>query len=142
MASPTQRSLRHLRQAGYLVAVVERFNPFAKVRQDLFGFADLLAVKDGITLAVQTTSGSNMAARVNKCLASSAVTRCLRAGWRCEVWGWRKRKLKRGGSRYVYELKATVIVLSASGYPQLNGSTASSPPSGYNSELDHGAVVS
>jgi hypothetical protein len=35
--SPTQRSLAHLRRLGYQARVVERWNPFARVRQDLFG---------------------------------------------------------------------------------------------------------
>jgi hypothetical protein len=52
MSSPTQRSLRHMRDLGYLVAVVEHWNPHARIRQDLFGWIDLLAIRDGETLAV------------------------------------------------------------------------------------------
>ncbi|MHB1530468.1 MAG: hypothetical protein ACYCXT_13820 [Acidiferrobacteraceae bacterium] len=56
-ASPTQRTLRHLRKAGYpLVQVVEKWNPHAGVRQDLFGIIDVLAVGPGGVLAVQCTS--------------------------------------------------------------------------------------
>lgn len=44
--SPTARSLAHLRELGCRVKVVEKWNPFAKVRQDLFG-GDLLALKAG-----------------------------------------------------------------------------------------------
>ena len=54
--TPTQRSLKYLREQGYTVAIVERWNAFAKIRQDLFGFIDLLAIKPGETLAVQTTA--------------------------------------------------------------------------------------
>ena len=64
--SPTQLSLKKLRDEGYLVAITERWNAFAKIRQDMFGFIDLLAIKDGEILAVQTTSASNMSARANK----------------------------------------------------------------------------
>lgn len=64
--SPTQRSLKLLREFGYLVAITERWNPFAKIRQDLFGFVDLLCVKGDEVLAVQTTSGSNAAKRLDK----------------------------------------------------------------------------
>ncbi len=64
--SPTQRSLALLRSRGYLCAVVERWNPYVRVRQDLWGFADLLAIRDNECLLVQTTSGANAAARVAK----------------------------------------------------------------------------
>ena len=55
--SPTQLSIRHLKENGYLVAVVEKWNPFVKIRQDLFGFIDVLAIRENETLAVQVTSG-------------------------------------------------------------------------------------
>ena len=64
--SPTQLSLKKLRQEGYTVAIVEHWNAFARIRQDLFGFIDLLALKDKEVLAVQTTSASNMSARAKK----------------------------------------------------------------------------
>ena len=90
MLTPTQRSLAKLRADGYLVAVVERWNPHVKIRQDLFGIIDLLAIRDGETLGVQTTSGSNVAARVAKIADSSHVDALRAAGWRLVVHGWRK----------------------------------------------------
>jgi hypothetical protein len=95
--SPTQRSLAYLRAQGYRVAVVERWNPFAKIRQDLFGIVDLLAVRDGETLAVQTTSGSNVAARVAKIAEAEATPDIRKAGWRLIVHGW----TKNASGRYV-----------------------------------------
>jgi hypothetical protein len=57
VSSPTRRSLEHLRKAGAeLVAVVERWNPHAKIRQDLFGVVDVLAIHGEDTIAVQATS--------------------------------------------------------------------------------------
>lgn len=64
--SPTQRSLALLRSRGYLVAVVEKWNPHIHIRQDLWGFADLLAIRDNDCLLVQTTIGANAAHRVAK----------------------------------------------------------------------------
>lgn len=64
--SPTQRSLKKLRDDGYLTAVVERWNPYARIRQDLFGFIDIVAIKVNETLAVQTTSTSNLSSRLSK----------------------------------------------------------------------------
>jgi hypothetical protein len=89
--SPTQRSLRKLRAEGWLAAVAERWNPHAKVRQDLFGFADLIAIKDNDTLAVQTTTGSNLAHRLEKIRNSPSAMRWLVSPHRqIAIHGWRK----------------------------------------------------
>ena len=89
--SPTQRSLKLLRSQGWLVAVTERWNPFAKVRQDLFGFIDLLCIKGDKTLAVQTTSAANAAARVDKVKAMQSASLWLESPGRAiVVHAWAK----------------------------------------------------
>lgn len=88
--TPTQRSLAYLRDLGYEAEVVERWNPHARIRQDLFGFVDILAVKAGETLAVQTTTGGQVAARVKKIADSPKVGVVREAGWTIHVHGWRK----------------------------------------------------
>lgn len=90
MSSPTQRTLAKLKADGYLCAVVEKWNPHAKIRQDLFGIIDVLGIKDGETIGVQATSGSNVSARVQKIADSSHTDALRRAGWRLVVHGWRK----------------------------------------------------
>ncbi len=92
--SPTQRSLKHLRELGYVVAVTEKWNPHARVRQDLFGFIDMLAIKDGQTLAIQTTSASAFAARKTKIQCNENLPMVLSAGWKVIVHGWRKNSKK------------------------------------------------
>ena len=87
--SPTQRSLAYLREEGYLVAIVERWNPHARIRQDLFGFIDLLAIRKDETLAVQVTA-SGVSARIKKIMESEYLSRVRDAGWRIVVHGWRK----------------------------------------------------
>jgi len=69
---------------------VERWNSHARIRQDLFGFIDILALRDGETLGVQATSGSNVSARVAKIAEHELVGAVRAAGWRVEVHGWRK----------------------------------------------------
>ncbi len=88
--SPTQRTLEELRKRGYTAAITERWNPFAKIRQDLFGIVDVLAVGNGETLAVQCTSGSNVSSRVDKIAAADVTIELRKAGWKLAVWGWRK----------------------------------------------------
>jgi len=88
--SPTQRSLKYLRDQGYTVAITEKWNPHARVRQDLFGFIDMLAIKDGQTLAVQTTSSSSFSERKKKIEAHENLPLVLAARWQVTVHGWRK----------------------------------------------------
>ena len=90
--SPTQRSLKLLREEGYTAEITEHWNPFARIRKDLFGFVDILAVKDDITLGVQTTSGSNVSERIKKIAESENTPKLRRANWKLEVHGWRKLK--------------------------------------------------
>lgn len=88
--SPTQRTLAELRKRGYMAAVVERWNQFAGIRQDLFGLIDVLAVGNGETVGVQCTSGDHVADRVQKIADSDKVAVLRKAGWKIVVHGWRK----------------------------------------------------
>lgn len=73
-----------------MVAVVERWNPHAFVRQDLFGIIDVLAVRGNETLAVQVTSAGNVSSRIKKMSESEALPVLREAGWTVLVHGWRK----------------------------------------------------
>lgn len=88
--SPTTRSLKALRADGWLCEVTERWNPHAQIRQDLFGFVDIIALKGGVTLAVQTTTGSNASKRVIKIAESPHIAAVRAAGWSVHVHAWRK----------------------------------------------------
>ena len=90
MTTPTKRSLKKLRDEGYAVAIVEHWNSFARIRQDLFGIFDLLALKDGETLAVQVTSSGNLAARVHKISEAPIISEVRAANWTVHAHGWRK----------------------------------------------------
>ena len=90
MSSPTQRSKAHLEKQGYRVAITEHWCPFSHRRKDLFSIVDLLAIREGETLAVQTTSASNMSARVKKIAESDAIADIRAAGWGFHVHGWKR----------------------------------------------------
>ncbi len=93
--SPTQRTLARLKSEDYeLVAITERWNPFARIRQDLFGIIDILAIKDGDTIALQVTSYSNIGARVKKITESPTLAPLRKAGWTILVEGWHKKENK------------------------------------------------
>lgn len=89
--SPTALTLRDLRRDGWTAEVVERWNPHARVRHDLFGFVDVLALRGDVTLGVQATSASNVSSRVRKIADSDLVAAVRAAGWQLEVWGWEKK---------------------------------------------------
>ena len=89
--TPTQRSLKLMRDRGYSCDIVERWNPYARIRQDLWGFCDVLCLTPGQIVAVQTTSGANVSARLRKIAASPRIADVLSAGVRVVVHGWAKR---------------------------------------------------
>lgn len=90
MATPTQKSLKLLRENGYLCHIVEHWNPFAKIRQDLYGFIDILAVKKKKILGVQTTSRGNVSTRAKKILGHDNYKKVKESGIEIEVHGWEK----------------------------------------------------
>lgn len=92
--SPTQRSLKHLRAAGYLCAIVEKWNMHARIRQDLYGFIDVLAIKGEDIIGVQSTSGDNVAARSTKITEHENYPVVI-AAMRIVVHGWRKNSKNR-----------------------------------------------
>lgn len=92
MSSPTQLSKALLEADGYLVAIVERWNPHARIRQDLFQIIDLLAIKEGETVGVQTTSRSNMSSRAKKIAEHENTPMVRKAGWQIIIHGWSKDK--------------------------------------------------
>jgi len=110
-SSPTQRALKDLRSLGFVAAVVERFNPHAKVRQDLFGFIDIVACfpEFGV-LGVQACAGASHAARRAKILAEPRVRPWLESGGRVEVWSYRRAGA--AGRRKVWTLRREEVVLA------------------------------
>jgi len=87
--SPTARTLAELRRLGFVCDVVERWIPRARVRKDWGGWGDVLGVGQGVTLLVQTTDGSHVAARVTKARALPSLVAWLAVpSNRAEVWGW------------------------------------------------------
>lgn len=123
--TPTQRTLTECRRRDWLAGTVERYQySFAYrgvveaakgrgresvhravhqlkrhgegVRQDLFGFLDVLAMTGDSMLGIQATTHANLAARFTKMIADKreAVRICLSSGLRVEVWGWRKLEVR------------------------------------------------
>lgn len=93
--SPTQRSLKLMRERGYYCEVVEHFNSFTKQRKDLFGFADIICLGWDEVIVVQTTSYSNVSARIKKITDHENVGAVRKAGIGIVIHGWHMPKGKR-----------------------------------------------
>lgn len=92
--SPTQRTLKHMREQGYFCWVVEYWHAFARQRKDLWGFVDVICLGENEIIAVQTTSYSNVSARVKKIADHENVGAVRKAGIRILVQGWDGAKLR------------------------------------------------
>lgn len=92
--SPTQRSLKDWRSRGWTCQVVEHFNPYVCVRQDLFGFIDILAMKEGEGIVgIQTTSdnGGNMSKHLIKINSLNTPKIFLGSGGKIVIEAWGKK---------------------------------------------------
>lgn len=101
--TPTQRTLAHLRKRGAIAGVVERFNRFAGphgIRQDLFGFCDIVAVDGNKVLFIQVSSSAGRSKRRAKIEASELAQFCLTAA-SVELHTWRKSVRKGKQTRWV-----------------------------------------
>ena len=116
MTSPTQRTLAKLRAEGWTAFVVERWNAYARIRQDLGGFGDVIAWSgdERGVLIVQATSGPNVAARITKIEGLEAAKAwLLTAGASLEVWGWRKAGER--GARKTWQVRRVSLGLGEGG---------------------------
>lgn len=110
--SPTQRTLAYCRSLGWVCAVVEKWNPHAKVRQDLFGCIDILALTiEGRTMGIQACAGASHAARRTKAMAESRLQDWLHCGNLFEVWSWSKQGPR--GKRKVWTLRREAVEMDA-----------------------------
>jgi len=103
--SPTQRTLAWCKKQGRTSGMVEKWNSFMKIRQDLFGFIDIICIdKERGIIAVQST-GSAHSAHIKKLTIErkEIVTEWLQSGAPLELISWRKVKKVRGGKAMVWK---------------------------------------
>jgi hypothetical protein len=105
--SPTARSLAYLKELGYQAKVLERWNAWAKIRQDVFG-VDLIGLKSGEpVLVIQCTTGSNHAARREKLGAAGFIELWKGAGAVLEIWSWSQQGPR--GQRKTWTLRRELL---------------------------------
>jgi len=115
--SPTQRTLRALREQGFVCAIVEKFNQYAGpfgMRQDLFGIIDVIALDPVRGVVGVQSCGQAFSEHIRKITIEKAqeTTDWLKTpGTILELWGWRKIKLKRGGKAERWSPRVKQITL-------------------------------
>jgi hypothetical protein len=101
--TPTQRTIRELRNQGRVCAIVEKWNQYVGphgVRQDLFGILDIIALDPERGVVGIQSTGQAFAAHERMFLeerAQECIDWLSTPGTVLELWGWRKVKLARGG---------------------------------------------
>jgi hypothetical protein len=98
-----------MRERGFYAEVVERWNPWARIRVDLFGFLDVLCLGDGELVGVQSCSLGDISKRIKKIADHPNLAHVRKAGIRILVQGWKTRKVK--GSRK-HEIKFREVDVS------------------------------
>lgn len=88
--SPTQRSMKMLRTNGYTCQIVEKRIPFKWITVDLFGCIDIVAIKPGEIIGVQTTTDSNASSHIHKYMNEPRLKLWLKAGGMFIMHTWGK----------------------------------------------------
>lgn len=120
-STPTQRTMRHLRHDGATCAVVEKWNQHVGphgIRQDLFGFVDVLVLDPtrgfvGVQCCARSTHADHRRKIVDE--RTEVAIEWLRCGGVIEIWSWGKQKIKRGGIAERWVPKVEEITLETFG---------------------------
>lgn len=122
-----QKSKKLLEEQGYAVGISEKpYNPYSKRREDLFGFADLIAIREDVlgSTAIQAC-GEDVASHTKKLLEGGVsangkvfgpnpyLSIWLQARNRFFIWSWVMRGAR--GKRKTYECRQHQAILSPSG---------------------------
>ena len=117
--SPTQRTLRELKNQGRICAVVEKWQIIpghtgGGIRRDLFGIIDIIALDPKTGVVGVQACGSDFAAHWRKITVDKAqeTTDWLSTpGTSLELYAWRKVKVKRGGKAMIWQPRIVEITL-------------------------------
>ena len=115
--TPTQRTIRALKDLGRRCAIVEKFNAHVGphgIRQDLFGIIDIIALDPERGVVGIQSCGSDFAEHWRKLTIErnqETFDWLSTPGAALELWGWRKVKLKRGGLAMRWEPRIKEVFL-------------------------------
>lgn len=116
--TPTQRTIRALRNQGRVCAIVERWNQHvgaAGIRQDLFGIIDIIALDPERGVVGVQSCGNSFAQHWRKLTVErfeESAEWLQTPGTVLELWAWRKVKEKRGGKRMLWQPRIKEVTRS------------------------------
>ena len=119
--SPTQRTMALLRRDGVTCAVVEKWLQYVGphgVRQDLFGFIDVIALVPGRGIVgIQCCARSGHAEHRRKIVEerTEEAQTWLECGGEIEIWSWAKQLVARGGKQRWWKPTVERITMAALG---------------------------
>lgn len=111
MASHVSRTLELFRDRGWLACVVERYNSFIKVKNDAFGFGDVLACHEGPPpwIMLAQVCGADVASHIDKIRIEPRTRTWLQSGGCIYIYGWTKRG--EAGKRKVWTVREIEVCL-------------------------------
>lgn len=115
--SPTQRTIRELKNQGRTCGIVERFISNTHlghgIRSDLFHLFDIVALDSARGIIGVQTCGADFAAHYRKMTEEYGgnAIEWLECGGVIELWSWRKVKAKRGGKLMLWKPRIKEITL-------------------------------
>ncbi len=121
--SPTQRTLRSLREQGRVCDIVERYIAQAGphgMRRDLFNIIDVIALDPERGVVGVQSCGQAYAAHERKLLeerAQECIDWLSTPGTVLELWGWRRVKLRRGSKAVRWQPRIREFTLEDFGLP-------------------------
>jgi len=120
--SPTQRTLKALRNRGLKCAIVEKFNHYAGRfgrREDLFGIIDIIALGTEGVIGVQScgASFSQHYKKMTEEHAQDTIDWLETPGTSLELWAWRRVKLRRGSKAVRWRPRVAVFYIGEDGAP-------------------------
>nr|BAR33760.1 hypothetical protein [uncultured Mediterranean phage uvMED] len=105
--TPTQRTLKANREKlNRECGIVEKFQQYGGrfgVRQDLFGFIDIIAIDPSKGIVAIQSTGQDWSGHVNKILEKKEIVSKWLKHSTIELWAWRKVRKVRGGRLMVWK---------------------------------------
>lgn len=114
--SPTQRTLKMVRESGFKAGVVERWLAYAGKfgkRQDLFGIIDIIVITPDMTRGIQACSGSLFEhfRKLTEEKNQESYDWLESTHRSLEIWSWRKVLKKSGSQVKVWKPRIVEITL-------------------------------
>ena len=112
--TPTQRTLKALREQGMIAGIVERWIPRINIRRDLFGILDIVALHPVRGVVGVQSTGQDFAGHMAKMTVEKRAE-CMAwlktPGTALELWGWSKLLVKRGGKARTWQPRVHVFTM-------------------------------